>query len=59
MAEYIVRIDPSIYRKYIWKNNKKKTNEYIQMRKPLYLTLQATLLFWRELQTRCMSGGSN
>jgi len=49
IAELIVKLDPSLYRKHIWYTQKGKTMLYVQLKKALYGTLQAALLFWRLL----------
>ena len=49
IAELIVKLKSSLYRKYIWKNKQGKPMLYVQLRKALYETLQAALLFWQLL----------
>ena len=49
IAEQIVKLDPSLYRKHIWYTQKGKPMLYVQLKKALYGTLQAALLFWRLL----------
>jgi hypothetical protein len=44
MAELHVRIDPKLYRKYIWLDSG-KTVLYVELKKSLYGTLKAALLF--------------
>jgi len=39
IAELIVKLDPSIYRKYIWENRRGKPMLYMKLRKALYGTL--------------------
>jgi len=46
IATPIVKLDPSLYRKYIWENKNGKLMLYVKLRKALYGTLQAVLLFW-------------
>jgi len=46
IAKLIVKLDPSLYRKYIWENKNGKLMLYVKLRKALYGTLQAVLLFW-------------
>ena len=48
MAELLVKIDPELYRKYIQVENG-KTVLYVELRKALYGTLKAALLFWKKL----------
>jgi len=57
IAELIVKLDPSLYRKYIWENRKGKPMLYIKLKKALYGTLQAALLFWRLLLDTLMEWG--
>ena len=45
IAELIVKLDPTLYRKYIWENKQGKPMLYVKLRKALYGTLQAALLF--------------
>jgi len=49
IAELIVKLDPKLYRKYIWQNKTDKPMLYIKLKKALYRTLQTLLLFWRLL----------
>ena len=49
IAELIVKLNPRLYRKYIWENKKEKPMLYVKLKKALYGTLQAALLFWRLL----------
>ena len=46
ITELIVKLDPSLYRKYILENKKGKLMLYVKLAKALYGTLQAALLFW-------------
>jgi hypothetical protein len=48
MAELLVRIEPKLYRKYI-QIEKGKQVLYVELRKALYGTLKAALLFWKRL----------
>eukprot|EP00978_Attheya_sp_CCMP212_P048586 scaffold546300_cov122-Attheya_sp.AAC.1 len=48
MAELLVKLDPKLYRKYIQVENGKKVL-YVQLKKALYGTLKAALLFWKKL----------
>jgi len=43
IAELIVKLEPSLYRKHIWYTQKGKPMLYVQLRKALYGTLQAAL----------------
>jgi len=49
IAELIFKLNPSMYRKHIWYTHKGKPMHYVQLKKTLYRTLQAALLFWRLL----------
>ena len=49
VAEMIVKLDLTIYRKHIWYNKNGKPMLYVQLKKVLYGTLQAALLFWKFL----------
>jgi len=49
IVELIIKLDPMLYRKYVWQNKKEKPMLYVKLKKGLYGTLQATLLFWRLL----------
>jgi len=44
-VKLIVRLDPSLNRKFIWKNKKGKPMLYMRLKKALYGTLHAALLF--------------
>ena len=57
VAEMIVKLDPSTYKKHIWYNKKGKPMLYVQLKKALYGTLQATLLFWKLLSETLQEWG--
>jgi len=57
IAELIMKLDPSQYRKYIWENRRWKLMLYVKLRKALYRTLQAALLFWRLLSDTLIEWG--
>jgi len=46
IAELIIKLDPKLYCEYIWENEKGKPMLYARLKKALYATLQAALLFW-------------
>eukprot|EP00957_Ditylum_brightwellii_P001556 121820-Ditylum_brightwellii.AAC.1 len=48
MAELLVKIDPSMYRKHVRMENGKSVL-YVELKKALYGTLQAAYLFWKNL----------
>jgi hypothetical protein len=56
IAEMLVRIDPKLYRKYV-KNENGKTVLYVELRKALYGTLKAALLFWKLLSSKLVEWG--
>ena len=57
IAELIVKLEPRLNRKYIWKNKNDKPMLYINLRKALYGTLQAALLFWKLLSNTLKEWG--
>jgi hypothetical protein len=56
MAELLVRINPQLYRKYVVIEGTKKVL-YVELRKALYGTLKAALLFWRLLTAQLVVWG--
>jgi hypothetical protein len=56
MAELLVKLDPKLYRKYI-QVKKGKPVMYVQLKKALYGTLQASLLFWKDLSGKLRKWG--
>jgi len=57
MAELTVKLEPKIYRKYIWKNKHDKPMLYVKLKKTLYGTLQVVLLFWKLLSSTLKEWG--
>jgi len=57
IAELIVKLELSLYRKHIWYNQKGKPMLYVQLKKALFGTLQATLLFWKLLSSTLQEWG--
>jgi len=57
IAELIVKLEPKLYRKYIWRNKNDKPMLNVKLRKALYGTLQAALLFWRLLSNTLKEWG--
>jgi len=57
VAEMILKLDPTIYRKHIWYNRHGKPMLYVQLKKALYGTLQAGLLFWKLLSEKLHEWG--
>jgi hypothetical protein len=51
-----VRIDPGLYRKHVQLKNGKQVL-YVELKKALYGTLKAALLFWRRLSSQLMEWG--
>jgi len=49
VAEMIVKLNSTIYRKHIWYKKHGKPMLYVQLKKALYGTCQAALLFWKLL----------
>ena len=49
IAKLIIKLDPSLYRKYMWENKHRKPMLYVKLKKALYGTLQVVLLFWQLL----------
>jgi len=57
IVELIVKLEPKLYRKYIWRNKNDKPMLYVKLRKALYGTLQAALLFWKLLSNALKEWG--
>ena len=56
MAELLVRIDPNTYEEYVVHENSKPAL-YVVLKKALYGTLRAALLFWRRLSSQLSEWG--
>lgn len=56
MAELLTKVDPKLYRKYIQIENGKKVL-YAELKKALYGTLKAALLFWKLLTKQLLEWG--
>jgi hypothetical protein len=56
MAELLIRIDPELYQKYVVYENGKPVL-YVVLKKALYKTLRAALLFWRRLSSQLVKWG--
>ena len=56
MAELLVKLDPKMYRKHV-QTEGGKTVLYVELRKALYGTLRAALLFWRMLTNKLKEWG--
>jgi hypothetical protein len=57
VAEMVVKLDPTKYRKHIWCNKHGKPMLYVQLKKALYGTLQVALLFWKLLSETLQEWG--
>jgi hypothetical protein len=56
MAELLVQLDPKMYRKYVQTVNGKSVL-YVELKKALYGTMRAALLFWRLLTSKLVNMG--
>lgn len=56
MAELLVKVDLKMYKKYAIKEGK-KLMLYAELQKALYRTLEAALLFWKDLSATLESWG--
>ena len=56
MAELLVRLDPKLYRKYVQTVNGKSVL-YVELKKALYGTMRAALLFWKLLTSKLVAMG--
>ncbi len=57
MAELMVRVDPKLYRKFVQIERGRKVL-YVKLKKALYGTLKAALLFRKRLSSQLKNGGS-
>jgi len=57
IAKLIMKLDPTLNRKYVWENTQGKPMLYVKLRKALYGTLQAAHLFWRLLSDTLVGWG--
>jgi hypothetical protein len=57
MAELLVRLDPKLYRKYVHSCNGKPILYVELLKKALYGTLKAALLFWKRLSNQLAEWG--
>jgi len=57
IAELIVKLEPSLYRKCMPKNKQGKPMLYVQLKKALYGMLQVALLYWHLLSKTLMEWG--
>ena len=56
MAELLTKLDPKLYCKYVT-NERGKMVLYVELKKSLYVTLQAALLFWLNLTSSLQEWG--
>ena len=56
MAELLLKIDPELYSKYVVHDGKKSV-VYVELQKALYGTLDAALLFWKNLSGKLAEWG--
>jgi hypothetical protein len=49
MARLLVKVNPKLYEQYLEKDKNGKPVMYVKLRKALYRTLQAAMLFWKDL----------
>jgi hypothetical protein len=56
LATLLTKVDPELYTKFLCKEGKKDTM-YVQLTKALYGTLQAALLFWKDLSGHLIRQG--
>jgi len=57
VTEIIIKLDPTTYKKHMWYNKHGKAMLYVQLKKALYGTLQAALLFWKLLSETLQEWG--
>jgi hypothetical protein len=57
MAELMVRIDPKLYRKYVQSDERGRKVLFVKLKKALYGTLKAALLFWKRLSSQLKKWG--
>ena len=56
LKDLLVKINPKLYRKYLSDENGKSVL-YVRLKKELYGTLQAAMLFWRPLTAKLVDMG--
>ena len=56
MAELLMKLDPKLYRPYLVTENNKKVL-YVELKKALYGTIRAALLFWKLLTSKLEEWG--
>jgi hypothetical protein len=56
MVELLVKLDPKLYQKYVQMHNGKQVL-YVELKKALYGTLKAALLFWKKLSAQLKEWG--
>jgi hypothetical protein len=58
LAKLLTNVDPELYSRYV-KMEKGKPVIYVRLRKALYGTLQAALLFWKDLSEKTLRAGDS
>jgi len=57
ISKLIVKLEPRLYRKFVWRNKHGKSMLCVKLRKALYCTLQAALRYWRLLSDKLIYCG--
>jgi hypothetical protein len=57
LALLLAKVDPKLYDKYLKQDKKGKTVMYVKLKKALYGTLQAAMLFWKDFSEKLVLWG--
>ncbi len=57
LASLLAKVDPNLYEKYLEQDRKGKPVMHVRLKKALYGTLQAAMLFWKDLSAKLVSWG--
>jgi hypothetical protein len=57
LASLLAKVDPNLYEKYLEYDKKGKLIMHVKLQKALYGTLQAAMLFWKDLSAKLVSWG--
>jgi hypothetical protein len=57
LASLLAKVDPELYDKYLEQDKKGKPVMYVKLKKALYGTLQAAMLFWKDLSAKLVNWG--
>jgi hypothetical protein len=57
LATLLTKVDPKLYTKYLEHDKKGKPVLYVKLRKAIYDTLQAAMLFWKDLLAKLINWG--